>query len=58
MDEQFKDAGPCPVRTVEIQRPSTDLGVKKHVGKLWLGGEWITVEQARAFRDWLNEIIP
>lgn len=58
MSEAFKDAGDCPVRTVEIQGPSLELSVQKHVGELWLGAEWIDVAKARAFRDWLNEVLP
>lgn len=57
--EQFKDAGDCPVRSVEIQGADDGHdGVNKHVGELWLGAEWLTVQQARALRDWLNEVIP
>ncbi len=58
MAEQFKDTSDCPVRSVEIQGPSDDEGENRHAGELWLGAEWINVRQARALRDWLNEVIP
>jgi len=28
------------------------------VGKIWTGATWLTVEQARELRDWLDEAIP
>lgn len=59
MAEKFKDAGDCPIRSVEIQgEDEGHAGVSSHVGELWLGAEWITVKQARALRDWLDEVIP
>ena len=56
--ERFKDAGDCPIRSVEIQGPDDSPAVQKHEGELWLGAEWITVRQARELRNWLNEVIP
>lgn len=56
--ERFKDAGDCPIRSVEIQGPSNEAPFAPQVGKLWLGAEWIDVAQARLLRDWLNEVIP
>lgn len=56
--EQFKDVGDCPIRSVEIQGPDHSPGMERHVGKIWLGAEWIDVKQARALRNWLNEVIP
>lgn len=58
MAEEFKDAGDCPVRSVEIQGPSDDPVFQHFIGKLWLGAEWIDVQQARELRDWLNKVIP
>jgi hypothetical protein len=30
----------------------------KHVGKLYIEGNWFTVEQARELHDFLNQILP
>lgn len=55
--ERFKDVGDCPVRSVQIET-GEDGCPEKHIGKLWLGAEWITVAEARALRNWLNEVLP
>lgn len=58
-EEQFKDVGDCPVRSIEIELNKHEEPYReKHVGKLWTGAEWITVREARALRDWLNEVLP
>lgn len=57
MAEKFNDVGDCPIESVEIEAGETMVG-GRHIGELWLGAEWITVAQARALRDWLNEVIP
>lgn len=57
MSEKFNDIGDCPVRSVEIERGDKEY-TEDHAGKIWLGAEWITVSQARALRDWLDEVIP
>lgn len=59
MKEQFKDIGDCPVESVEIERnPEDQPHRRSHVGELWVGAEWVNVSQARALRDWLNEVLP
>ena len=56
--ERFKDAGDCPVRSIEIET-GDDLGAgADHIGELWVGAEWIDVQKARELRDWLNKVIP
>ena len=30
----------------------------RQLGKLYVDGNWYTVEQARALRDFLNEVLP
>jgi hypothetical protein len=55
--EQFKDVGDCPIRSVEIEEGDKPHS-ESHAGELWLGAEWITVQQARWLREWLNEVIP
>lgn len=30
----------------------------RHVGKLYIEGNWFDVDQARALRDFLNEVLP
>jgi hypothetical protein len=55
--EQFKDVGDCPITSVEIEDGSQEWA-ESHIGEIWLGAEWINVKQARALRDWLNQVIP
>lgn len=41
---------------MEIQ--TSERYFERHVGKLWTGGAWIDVAQARRLRDWLDRAIP
>lgn len=56
-EQQFKNVGPCPAcDDMEIERDAKTY--PQHVGKLWMGSTWFTVAEARAVRDWLNEVLP
>jgi hypothetical protein len=41
-----------------IAEIEADPRYPKQVGKLWVNSTWMTIEQARELRDWLDEAIP
>lgn len=54
------DASAPPVDSFgdPIMEIETDPRYPNTLGLLWSVRTWLTVEQARDLRDWLNEVIP
>lgn len=60
MEEKFNDVAPFVDNDGDaIVAIETDgKAYPKYVGRLWLGATWLTVAEARKFRDWLDKVIP
>lgn len=58
-DERFRDGKPLRFEGNELACIEND-GVEwpDYVGKVWLSHNWLAVSEARALRDWLNEVLP
>ena len=56
---QFRHTGALVRDGETIAKFETDTEkFPKHVGELYVNGDWFTVEQARELRDFLNEVLP
>jgi hypothetical protein len=57
--EQFKNTGTLTRDGFTVAEFETDKKqYSRHVGKLYIDGNWFTVDQARELRDFLNEVLP
>lgn len=57
--QQFNNVGPFSIdgdSVMEIESNFKDY--PQQFGKLWTGATWLTVDEARELRDWLDDAIP
>lgn len=54
---EFKKQRPLKVGEETLASIEEDEKYWEHLGKLYIHDNWLTVEQARALRDWLNEVV-
>jgi hypothetical protein len=58
-DHQFRNTGTLMRDGFMIAQFEDDAkSYPKQVGKLYIDGNWHTVEQARELRDFLNQVLP
>lgn len=57
--EKFKNTGTLKRDDFTVAEFETDKKqYPRHVGKLYIDGNWFDVDQARELRDFLNEVLP
>lgn len=57
-EQQFRSVGPFEIGGEPVIEVERDPKYEKHLGKLWIGSTWITLEQAKALHVWLGEALP